>query len=134
MPSWEIVPVALSDEDGDAWLSVGDGETAPGNQLASRGEPSTVPVRTVRADSLLASGCEPPAVVKIDVEGFEGEVLDGMGSMLDLRSLRTVCVEVHFRKLDERGKRHEPIRITRLLQSHAFTVKWVDRSHFVGRR
>jgi len=132
--SRQIVPVALSDEDGDAWLSVGRGNTAPGNRLASSEEPLTVKVRTVRGDSLLASGHEAPAVVKIDVEGFEGEVLDGMGSVLDLPSLRAVCVEVHFGILNDRGKPHEPTRVSRLLQAHAFTVKWVDRSHFVARR
>ena len=107
-PSWEIMPVALSDKDGEAWLSVGAGDTAPSNHLASRGEDATVLVQTARGDSLLTAGCEAPAVVKIDVEGFEGEVLDGMGSVLDLPSLRAVCVEVHFGTLNERGKPHEP--------------------------
>jgi FkbM family methyltransferase len=132
--SWEIVPVALSDEDGEAWLSVGGGDTAPDNRLASPDGPSTVPVRTSRGDMVLAAGHEAPAVVKIDVEGFDGEVLDGMGSALSLPSLRAICVEVHFGILNERGKPHEPARIVRLLQDHAFTVKWVDRSHFVAQR
>jgi FkbM family methyltransferase len=131
---WEIVPVALSDKDGEAWLSVIGGETAPSNHLAGRDEASTVQVRTARGDSLLAAGHQAPAVIKIDVEGFEGEVLDGMGSMLEIPALRTVCVEVHFGTLNERGKPHEPSRIVRSLQAHAFTVKWVDKSHFVAQR
>jgi FkbM family methyltransferase len=131
---WEIVSVALSDADGDAWLSVGGGDTAPCNHLASGDEASTVPVKTARGDSLVAAGYKAPAVIKIDVEGFEGEVLDGMGSVLDLPSLRSVCVEVHFATLNEREKSHEPTRIVQLLQGHAFTVKWVDRSHFIARR
>lgn len=132
--SWEIVPVALSAEDGEAWLSVESGDTAPGNHLASPDEASTVVVRTARADSLVLAGREAPAVVKIDVEGFEGEVLDGMATVLGLLSLRAICVEVHFGILNKRGKPHEPTRIARLLQAHAFTVKWVDRSHLVARR
>lgn len=132
--SWEVVPVALSDTDGDALLSVGGGDTAPGNRLASHDEASTVPVKMARGDSLLAAGYEAPAVVKIDVEGFEGEVVDGMASVLGLPSLRTVCVEIHFAILNERGKPYEPTRIARLLEGHAFTVKWVDRSHLVAQR
>lgn len=132
--SWEIVPIALSDRDGEGWLSVASGTTAPDNHLASPGDPSVVPVRTARGDSLIAAGLEPPALVKIDVEGFEGEVLDGIGSALDLPSLHTVCVEVHFAVLAERGRPHEPSRIVRMLQNHAFTVKWADASHFVARR
>jgi FkbM family methyltransferase len=132
--TWEIAPVALSNEDGEAWLSVRSGDTAPDNRLASPDGASTVPVRTARGDSLVAAGYKAPAVVKIDVEGFDGEVLDGMGRVLDHPSLRAICVEVHFGILTERGKPHEPARMVRLLQDHAFTVKWVDRSHFVAQR
>lgn len=132
--SWQIVPVALSDKDGEAWLSVGGGGTSPGNHLASRDEASTVQVQTARGDSLVTTGYAAPAVLKVDVEGFEGEVLDGMGPVLDNPALHTICVEVHFGILNKRGKPYEPSRIVRLLEAHAFDVKWVDRSHFVARR
>jgi len=132
--AWEVIAGALSDEDGDAWLSVTDGNTAPSNHLANRAGASTVPVRKYRADSIVAAGHTVPAVIKIDVEGFEGEVFDGMTSALDLPSLRAVCVEVHFRALTERGKPHEPTRLVRLAETHNFTVKWTDISHFVAQR
>jgi len=132
--SWEVVPVALANEDGEAWLSVGDGETAPSNHIASQRQPSTVRVRTERGDTVLAAGREAPAVIKIDVEGFEGEVLDGMSSVLALRSLRAICIEVHFGTLNARGKPNEPTRIVRLLEAHEFSIKWVDKSHFVAHR
>jgi FkbM family methyltransferase len=132
--SWEVVPLALSDEDGEAWLSTGSGDTAPDNHLAGPHDPSTVRVRTGRGETVVAQGREPPAVIKIDVEGFEGEVLDGLGSALGRPALRAVCVEVHFGALNARGKPNEPGRIVRLLQAHAFAIRWVDRSHFVARR
>lgn len=54
--------------------------------------------------SLLASGAvAPPNVLKIDVEGFELEVLEGFGDHLRNETLRTVGVEVHFGILSERG-------------------------------
>jgi FkbM family methyltransferase len=132
--SWEVIAGALSDEDGDGWLSVLDGSTAPGNHLANSAGASTVAVRKYRADSIVLAGHTVPAVIKIDVEGFEGEVFDGMTSVLDLPSLRAICVEVHFRVLNERGKPHEPTRLVRLAESHNFTVKWTDESHFVAKR
>lgn len=132
--TWEIAPIALSNEDGQAWLSVAAGDTAPSNHLASRSGPTTVSVPTARGDSLLAAGYEAPAVMKIDVEGFEGEVLDGMTSILTIPSLRAICMEIHFATLNEREKKHEPTRIVELLRTHAFTIKWVDISHFVARR
>jgi FkbM family methyltransferase len=132
--SWEVVAGALSDEDGDAWLSVASGSTAPNNHLANCAGAATVPVRRYRADSIIAAGHTVPAVIKIDVEGFEGEVFDGMTTLLDLPSLRGVCVEVHFRALNERGRPHEPNRLVRLAETHNFAVKWTDASHFVARR
>jgi FkbM family methyltransferase len=132
--TWEIAPIALSNVDGQAWLSVAAGDTAPSNHLASRSGPATVSVTTAQGDSLLAAGYEAPAVIKIDVEGFEGEVLNGMTSILAMPSLRAICMEVHFAALNERGKKNEPTRIVEMLRAHAFTIKWVDISHFVARR
>jgi FkbM family methyltransferase len=131
---WEVIAGALGDEDGDAWLSVAAGSTAPGNHLADGAGAATVPVRTYRGDSIVAAGYPAPAVVKIDVEGFEGEVLDGMTSVLAMPSLRAVCVEVHFSTLGERGKPYEPARLVGLAEKHKFTVKWTDVSHFIARR
>jgi FkbM family methyltransferase len=132
--SWEVIAAALSDEDGEGWLSVADGSTAPANHLANHAGASTVAVRKYRADSIVSAGHAVPAVIKIDVEGFEGEVLDGMTSVLGLPSLRAICVEVHFRVLDERGKPYEPTRLVRLVESQNFMIKWTDVSHFVAQR
>ena len=132
--SWEVIAGALADENGEAWLSVAAGNTAPGNHLANRAGAATVAVRKYRADSIIAAGHAVPAVIKIDVEGFEGEVFDGMTSVFDLPSLRAVCVEVHFSALNERGKPYEPARLVRLAEGHNFAVKWTDVSHFVAQR
>lgn len=131
---WDVIAGALGDEDGDAWLSVAAGSTAPSNHLANGAGAATVRVQTYRADSLVAAGYCAPAVVKIDVEGFEGEVLDGMTSVLDIPSLRAICVEVHFSALEERGKPHESARLVGMVEKHKFTVKWTDVSHFIARR
>jgi FkbM family methyltransferase len=132
--SWVVIPGALSDDDGDAWLSVAAGNTAPSNHLTNRAGASTVLVRKYQADSIVAAGHIVPAVIKIDVEGFEGEVLEGMTSLLDLPLLRALCVEVHFGALNERGKPHEPRRLVRLVEAHDFMVRWTDMSHFIAQR
>jgi FkbM family methyltransferase len=51
----------------------------------------TVPVITI--DSLISKN--PPAVIKIDVEGFETEVLKGMAATLDLPSLKAIIIELN---------------------------------------
>lgn len=70
--------------DADAWLSVAEGSVAPSNHLANCVRASTVLARKYRADSIVAAGNTVPAVIKIDVEGFEGAVFDGTTSALDL--------------------------------------------------
>ncbi|HSQ04676.1 MAG TPA: FkbM family methyltransferase, partial [Burkholderiales bacterium] len=77
----QIVPVALSDQSGTASFIADD--TAVTNRLAAQGEPGAVQVRVERADRLIAEAAIPrPHVIKVDVEGFELEVLTGCGTLL----------------------------------------------------
>lgn len=64
----------------------------PGPDKAS--EEITVCQRS--ATKVVESGDAPqPTVVKIDVEGFEGKVLDGMTSLIESSSLHTIFLEIH---------------------------------------
>lgn len=76
----------------------------------------------------------PPNVIKIDVEGFEYEVLQGMGRHLSAMSLRSLGIEVHFGILKLRGKAEVPRLIEGLLQQHGFLVSWPDSSHILAIR
>jgi len=71
-----------------------------------------------------------PHIIKIDVEGFEEEVLLGLQSCLKNIKCRAVVCEIHFAILNDRGERFAPIRIQRMLQGLGFKVKWIDASHF----
>lgn len=74
-----------------------------------------------------------PDVVKIDVEGFELEVIRGMRNVLS--SVRAAFIEVHFGLLEERGMRQAPAEIVAELKGLGFnTVKWVDASHIMAVR
>jgi hypothetical protein len=112
----------------------GSRKHGPEQSSWNRAGAATIPVRKYRADSIVTAGHNVPAVITIDVEGFEGEVFDGMACVLDLPSLRGVCVELHFRVLNERGMPREPTRLVRLAETHDFTVKWTDVFHFVAQR
>lgn len=129
-----VIEAALSNEDGVATLSVAAGPLAVSNHLTRTSEVEGVGVRTARGDTLVAQGVPVPNVIKIDVEGFEGEVLDGMPLLLQNQTLRTIGMEVHFAQLHERGMSDEPARIVRVLRSAGFRVRWVDPSHLVARR
>ena len=75
-----------------------------------------------------------PNVVKIDVEGHELEVLQGMAELLRDTGLRAVCVEVHFQLLNERGHPRAAAEIERLLKKAGFRLRWTDPSHLVALR
>jgi len=89
-----VVEAAASDRTGRASLIV---TRHPGGATLSGADAGddatgTVGVATVRIDELVASGeIRPPDSVKIDVEGVELEVLDGMGDTLTRHRPVVVC-------------------------------------------
>ncbi|AWB26403.1 FkbM family methyltransferase [Halococcoides cellulosivorans] len=90
--SWTVRNHALGAEDTTAGFHLeNDMSGFPSNHLASDGE-TTVTVR--RAATLIDEDeITVPDVVKIDVEGAEGSVLDGFGEFLS--EVRSAFVEVH---------------------------------------
>ncbi len=77
---------------------------------------------------------EMPSAIKIDVEGFELEVLQGIGDRLESPTLHTIGIEVHFGILEERGLKHVPRQIERLLAHKGFLIQWSDSSHILATR
>lgn len=98
--SARVIPVALGSADGVMTLYVGDycvmasasksWSVNPGMQTASIRE-HVVPVRS--GDSLIRAGeAQAPDVVKIDVEGYEMAVLDGLHDhIVAARNLAVIC-------------------------------------------
>ena len=93
----QVVTAALAETDGIARLSI---VTRGNNGLSSlRPWPDveyegTIMCPCVRAETLIARGAlPPPTVVKLDVEGFEMEVLRGFGTVLASAELRSVVFE-----------------------------------------
>jgi FkbM family methyltransferase len=131
----EVMPMALSDTEGVANMSVEGASPTNRLQTTAPGAGSSIQVAVRRADELIRAGSAPmPTVLKVDVEGYELEVLKGFGEYLESRELRAVFVEVHFRILHERGLDDAPQRITGLLSAAGFAVRWLDLSHVCGMR
>jgi hypothetical protein len=72
--------------------------------------------------------------VKIDVEGFEEEVLKGGVATFSEPSCRHVLVEVHFSRIDERGLGDAAARIVKMLKHWGYIIRWVDASHLHASR
>jgi FkbM family methyltransferase len=96
---------------------------------------TTVSVTVARGDRIRADRNLPtPNVIKIDVEGFEYEVLSGMAEILESSTCRAVLCEVHFGVLAQRGLKNYPRRIEQYLRDHDFSTHWVDASHLAATR
>lgn len=128
-PQLTVVEAALTASNGRMPFTAA-GENGEESSIGEGSDGFTV--RIARGDSMLAEGIPRPDVIKIDVEGFESNVLDGMP--VALRTARAVIVEVHFQALRRRGQAREPIRIRALLRDQGFEVRWLDTSHLIATR
>lgn len=75
-----------------------------------------------------------PNVIKIDVEGFEGEVFAGLKGLLHDERLRCIGIEMHFGLLQKRGEPDTPERLEKGLKQKGFSVNWTDPSHLIALR
>lgn len=105
----QVFEVALSNETGEAELTlVRDNEIGEGGHSLAGGS-STTTVDTYRGDDLIQDeGLRSPTVVKIDVEGAEYAVLQGLEHTL--RSERPMLyIEVHPHKLPDFGQTDDDV-------------------------
>ena len=88
-----------------------------------------------RGDEIASCMLAPePTLIKIDVEGFEWEVLDGFGGLLANPRLHTLGIELHFGLLAARGMPTVPAQIEALLKRSRFACDWPDTSHLIAVR
>ena len=133
----QVENVALGDADAHGRL-VTEAESVE-NHIATEadalnGDAGAFPITICRGDTASERLGRVPNVIKVDVEGFEEEVLNGMGAMLASPTLRSVLTEVHFLKLEKRGRLTAPSRIEKLLKGNGFKTRWVDASHLFATR
>lgn len=84
----EIIEAALGAEPGHLQFTIGRDTV---NRVAQPGDLFTREVEVRRLDDVLAGRV--PRIIKIDVEGFEGEVLKGASRTLASRSLEAIISE-----------------------------------------
>jgi FkbM family methyltransferase len=141
-----VVQAAVCDRAGIASFNPGSVSAPESGALASGAE-GTITVETLSLDGFCAQRRIAPSAVKIDVEGAEHLVLDGMGTLLAAPLLRAVLIEVHgfahqnaqaFTELIL-GKLKRHFRSIEYLRQGEFVPltgdhRWGPREHFFARK
>ncbi len=71
-------------------------------------------------------------MIKIDVEGFEYEVLSGCIKSFKLNKIQKILCEIHHEFLRKKGINEKTIYD--LLENNGFTVKFIDNSHILAKK
>jgi FkbM family methyltransferase len=133
-----LIPMALGDMAGKMPFSEGNDAIGATSRLVDEAADrtrTTVEVEVRRGDELILSAkAGDPDVIKIDTEGFELEVIRGLGTTLRRPKLRALFIEVHFALLLGRGLADAPAQIERELESCGFSCAWSDASHIAATR
>lgn len=132
-PNVRAVNAGLGIASGRVTFDVGDGTVNPNARIV---EGPAAPGASVLElpiyageDAATALGLPPPTFAKVDVEGFELDVLRGMRGLLGSANCHDVFVEVHFGLLAQRRLPSAPDQIVTLLKDLGYKVAWVDASH-----
>ena len=118
----QVIPVAVSDRLGEIEMHI---DPVTGFALAQNYEATagamdgTLRVPTTTIDALRSETSKPIGMIKIDVEGFEAEVLAGAPETLR-RDRPLLAVEIHHDYLRERGV--SPARVLRTLESSDYAL------------
>lgn len=108
--------VALGESDGNANLFMNESFVVSPSMTHQSGYATCRPVPVRSVDSLVSSGELPcPEVMKIDVEGFEGNVLRGMTSQI-MQCLTDIFLEAH--------EHADTPWVLRWLDGHGFKEQW----------
>ena len=133
----ELLPFGLGNREEIVNFMQGDDELGATSQVVNdapiSGKYDKVEIRV--GDKLVQSGVvAPPNFIKIDVEGFELEVLMGMSEILGAQTLRALGIEIHFGLLAARQMEQAPRQIELLLEDAGFKCSWPDNSHILALR
>ena len=125
----ECLPIALGDQTCEMPMFIDHQFSSLALASSAGARPQTV--RVARGDDL--TSLPRPTVIKVDVEGYELEVIRGMHEVLN--HVRALFLEVHFQILEDRGMRLAPATLVKDLKGLGFSkITWPDASHIAAFR
>ena len=134
----KALQLALGDAEGTIRMALESDGLAATHRVVGEGASASGPTQVVRVSTGALICQQSPAlfpnVVKIDVEGHEGAVFEGLQPILADKRLRCIGAEMHFGLLEARKESTTPRRIEDRLRMEGFRVAWTDPSHLVANR
>jgi FkbM family methyltransferase len=122
----DVFEYALSNREGKTSLDIQEGAERARIQAESRATSDSIEVQMITLDDLLEQeSLPPPSVIKIDVEGAELKVIEGMDTTLKDDHLRLLYCEVHPYLMQKMGDEEESI-FAKLNQA-GFEVEVIDQ-------
>ena len=137
LPNVTILPVGLSSTTTQFRFRQGDDAIGATSRVLGEEESikDEVLIDVTTGDEIVVqSRAELPDFIKIDTEGHEFEVLEGMATTIADKKVRHIFIEVHFSILEELGKSDVPRKIEEFLERLGFQICWTDPSHLHARR
>lgn len=131
----KILNIGLSNVSGNLHFRESGIENDPTNGIVDASTLDAIVVPIATGDDLVkGNSVKLPNVIKIDVEGFELDVIQGMTNILKNNSLKKVFIEVHFLEMTKRGFKNGSTEIVKILNNSDFKVTWIDPSHLIAER
>jgi FkbM family methyltransferase len=133
VPNVTPINLALSDHDGSTTISFDPASDTTSSLERTAGMPC-VEVRVAAGDSLVNSGeCQPPTMLKMDIEGHELKALAGMKKLLARPECRALLCEVHFSILADGGEHQAGDKVRCMLAESGFDrITFISRSHLIA--
>lgn len=129
----ELYEIALSDSNGEITFSqpveedIGYGSSS----IVNKETENSIEVPTMTGDNLISkNGLSPPTIIKIDVEGSEPLVIDGLEESLSKPNCKLIYCEVHLTDVEHRpsiydfGTNLEDIKSQ--LREYGFSIEEID--------
>lgn len=119
----EVIPLAASDKSGELTFFVADATShhSLGLSHESQSIEKTVKVNAITLDEFCdKNSIDQVDLLKVDVEGFEKEVLDGAKGLLENRKIKQVVFEISIGVVERLGR--DPLEVPRVLSQFGFII------------
>lgn len=126
--------LALGKKKEQLWFQQGEDEIGANSKVSEDKTDNSIKVDAFTLSEIIDLHGEPNAI-KIDVEGFELDVLLGLEKKLAIKNnINLIGIEVHSSILESRGIKNAQKKIEMFLIDKNYSIYWTDFSHIIAEK